>query len=692
MEEASGLTRRPSLPALAAGLTLVAIGWPADATERLDPYARAVVESVAHPPPTTPRELLAAAAKTADVEALEAATAYVQRLADAVADAGNDRSRLIAELSADADPLALHRLGMMLRTTAPDLLPAIEALEEAARLQRRDPRRLARAAAELGSDSYATRAAAATTLGRAGLDALPALVGVLGSDDDAGLRARDIARGLVRDLGHDARRPLLDSLGSADIGSWPGVIAALDAIEADDVEEFLLAPAVVADTPPVIRDRALAALRQARRRDGDSAPWQPPTRSEAVARIGRRLDHLLVTAENPHARRPDEATDVSRSREALHLARDLSALGATGPEAVRLVLLARLEALVAQTPAAELESPRIAAALTGPDGADVGTIGDVLDLATSRGLFAAAATAARGLEEALLPPDLPLGEPAAPLPPAVRGTLVRALAVPEAALQFAAARTLALSAPPPPWPGSSRVVATLAHAATAEGSDRVVVAHHDAAVAQEIAAGVSRFGYRPVTVSTGRAAVLAAREHADTVLVILGARIILPKAFETMQFIHEQPYGDIPPILIVVDPLDDEARGRFLSKSILEYSGVPCVALVDRMESLFQPLVDAKTGRELMTARFPALLEDLAGQQAAAVEARAARAALRRDRGRQAAALLSILDRRGWEIPETTRTRLGLTAARRGAAGYNRSSPPPSPSTSADAAIPEPTR
>jgi hypothetical protein len=340
----------------------------------------------------------------------------------------------------------------------------------------------------------------------------------------------------------------------------------------------------------------------------------------------------------------------------------------------------------------EFEPGQLTAVLTGPDGLDIEAVADVLDLAASRGLFAAAAAAARGIEEAVLPPDRPLDALHAPLPPAVRQALVRALAVPDAELQFVAARTLALAAGPPPWPGSSRVVAALAHAATAMGSDRVVVAHHDADIAHELAAGVSRFGYRPAIVSTGRAAVLAARDHADTVLVILGARIVKPSAFETVQFIQEQPYGDIPPVLVVIDPFDDYARGRFLTKSILKFSRVPCVALVDRMESFFHPTLDATTGAELAPARFPQTLEDVAGAVAASADGRSARAARRLDRGRQAATLLAILHRREWELPPDVCSRLGLAAARRGPAEYNRDAFTPPPRAPADAALSEPIR
>jgi len=340
----------------------------------------------------------------------------------------------------------------------------------------------------------------------------------------------------------------------------------------------------------------------------------------------------------------------------------------------------------ASLPAGAADAPLVS------DTLGIDAAADLLDHAAAEGMFATAAAAARRIEEAVLPPDEPLGQPDTPLPPRVRKVLVRALTVPDAGLQFAAARTLALTAGPPPWPGSSRVVETLARAATAAGGDRVVVAHHDADVAREIAAGVSRFGYRPVVVSTGIAAVRAAREHADTVLVILGARIIRPSAFETTQFIQEQPFGDIPPVLVVVDPFDDVARGWFLTKSILGFSRLRCVTLVDRMESFFQPSIDPDTGAELAPARFPAALEDVAGVDAASADTRAARAALRVEWGTQAATLLAILERRGWGIPDAACARVDRSSARLDPTGYNRRTFTPPPPAVDDAALPESTR
>ena len=582
----------------------------------------------------------------------------------------------------------------------------------------RDPQELARAVDGLSSDSFAARAAATTQLGRAGVGALPALVELLQTDDAEGGRARGIARELVRELGADGRQALLAWLGSGDLPHWPGVIAALHAGGTDGISDYLLAAATVPGTPPAIRDRAIAAL------------GQVPSPALAATLIGQRLDATLTPAALPEAdcllppagiaadastrseptvdrfvwnpqtglpeRRP-VSPRAARAQEAVHLARDLAAIGPTEPQAVRLVILARLESIFAfaDDPASalhDLDPDQLLAACTGPDGVDIEALADVLDMAVGRGMFEPAAAAARALEYVALPIGADATTARAPLPPFARRALARALDVPDASLQFNAARTLALAGGDPPYPGSSRVIEVLRHAATSTGGDRVVIAHPDMAIVNSLATGVSRFGYQTVRVATGRAAIVAAREQRDTVLVMLSARLNRPSAFETAQFIQQQPYGDIPPILIVVDPLDDDPRGCFLTNLIMKFSGVECVAIVDRLDSFFQPTVDARSGDVTAPARFPDALAQLAGLRSVDGAARARRAAIRLDQSRQAAVLLGILSRRCWDIPEATLAGLEVAAARPAGAGYNRPAFTPHPSAPADAAIPEPTR
>jgi hypothetical protein len=658
--------------------------------EPSDPLQRAVVDSLSFPVRTTPHEFLDAAIRAADVDALDVSLGYVGRLVEAVDGAGAERVETLAGLGDAFDAAALARLERKLRPREPAIGTVLAAIREAAAVRRRDPARLAEAAAALAAPDAATRTAAARRLAAAREDALPAVVDLLQSDAPAPAQA--LARGLVRDLGNAARQPLLEWLAADDVAHWPGIIAALAASGADDIETFLLAPAVVADTPPEARAAAVELLEsRAAARVADSQRPLPPSPDEAIARLTARLDRTLSPAGlpdvdhlqlepvtdpraaaaafgglvsgsverfvwNPQAKRFDRLKlppRVARIQEAMHLARDLMALNPRDPAAIRLALLARLEATLvfAGDPATALdriEPERLRDAVSPPGGFAADVVAEVLDLAVTHGLWEAAAAAARTLE-----PQAEATSTA--LPPAARKALVRALAVPDAALQFAAARALTLAAGGVPYAGSSRVVEILVHAATSTGVDRAVVAHERGDVAQELATDVSRFGYQPVVVADGRAAILAARASADTVLVLLGGRTIRPTPLETVQFLQQQGVGSAPPVLVVVDPLDDDGRGCFLQQLLLKFCDVSGIAIVDRLDSFFEAAIDPETGAAIAPPRFPDALAQAAGPRAVDPASRAAAARARHTRAREALVLLARLGRRGTDVSASLR-------------------------------------
>ena len=692
---------------------------------RLDPLAQSVIQSLAFPPRTTPPALLDAAIRAADVEAYDVAASYFTRVVDLLEKAGDNRLDLLADLGDSTDAGGLQRLERVLGERDADVRPIVQAIRAAARERRRDPARLKRDADDLASDTFATRAAACDRLTRTGVDALPVLIDLLQTEDAGHERARGLARQIVSTMGMEARQPLLTWLGSDDVEHWPGVIDALAASVTDDegadIAAYLLAPAVVADVPPAARDRAVGLLKQLARRGLLPAAAMadntvPPSPGTAIALLTRRLDrvlsidglpapdHLLVepvtnpamasaaggkTVErfvwNPETRQLERINlppQAARAQEAIHLARDLAALNATEPDAVRLVLLARLETLLATAgdPLTVLDSvpaEQFQAAVTWPEGFDYDAAADVLDMAGSRGMFAAAVGTARAIaaahaaaakqatdrsvDDSASESDGATEARAAPLTPAVRASLLRALAVPDASLQFEAARALAQAGGDSPYRGSSRVVEILLQAATSTGEEIAIVAHPDAVIRESLATGLSRYGYRTEKVATGRDTILAARANIDTVLVVISARTVRPTAIETVQFIQRQAVGDVPPVLVVVDPLDDDARGKFLTQLILKFSDFTCVGIMDRLDSLFLPQIDLVTGSQVGPPRFPDHLAQVGGPQAVDPVARQVRAMQRRTRAGQALALLADLGRRGFDVTaaETT-ARLAL--------------------------------
>jgi hypothetical protein len=672
----------------------------AEPQRRLDPLQQAVIDSLAFPPRTSPADRFEAAVRCAEVDVPDVAHDSFKKFVAAVGDDEKERFALFADLGDAFDAARLGRLERALAPRDPAAGKIIGAIRAAAAIRRRDPAQLAAAAAALGSPTVQERLAAADRLAAAQEDALPVLADVL-QDAPAGSRQANAARQIIAAVGPAARQPLLAWLGSDDVAHWAGAIEALDASGAADIDDFLFAPALVENTPPAARDAAIRRL------------GGPPSRDTAFDRLTARLDRMLAPASlppidelclepvtkpedaaralggtltgtveryawNPEARRimrrrmsPREA----RSTEAAHIARDLIALGVRDPHAIRLVLLAQLESLLVEAgrdgatadtiPPASLRQP-----LTPPDGFDPDTAVTVAELAITHGLFEAATAACRSI----VPPDAAASRRSL-LSPAARKALVRAIAVPDAGLQAAAATALAMAGGDPHYPGSSRVVDLLRHAATATGRDVAIVVHPEEAIRYELAADVSRFGYEAVPVATGREAVVAARETADTTLVLLAARSISPTPIETVQLLQHRWPGDVPPVLLVIDPLDD-GRGCFLTQLLLKFRDFNGIGIVDRLDSFFEATTDPATG-EAVGPRFPDSLAQAAGPQAVdpAVRSRACEARL--TRGREAAALLEQLADRGWEVARPGDPPRSLVAAQ-----YNRD----------DAAAARPTR
>ncbi len=682
--------------------TATAVHGQAPVDPPLDSIQRAVVESMdaslAIPDGRTPAALLDAAIKASDVGVPAAAERYLAMLATAVDAAQEKGPDILADLADARDGVAIIRLERAMLTRQPGAAMLARRIREAGRIRRRDPGIMNEDVKALASPVSTTRLAAAERLVRAGVDAIPAIVGVLGRGPGDEPRQFQLARGIVARIGEPARQPLLDWLATGDPADWAGVIEALDASGVEDIELFLVAPALVPQTPPAAREVALRVLRSRTAARGGDESAVPPSPRDATARLASRLDRLLTPAGlpevdhlllepitdpaqakaafggsvtgtverrfwNPQTRVLEAVSvppQVARAREAMHLGRDLQALDVRDEATVDLVLLAGLEAALATggdpiTVLDRVPAAAIRQVLTGPEGYSVHTAGRVFDQAVERGMWLAARAVATGLVTDGTSVTAKAGDTGT-LPQAVRDGLVRSLDVPDAALQFAAARALTLLAGEPPYRGSSRVVEVLLHAATSTGVDRVVVAHPDAAVAHSLAAGVSRLGYEPVRVSTGREAVFAARSSADTVLVLVAARIPKPVAVETVQFLRLPAVGAIPAVLVVVDPLDDDGRGKYLTRLLLTFCEFEGVGIIDRLDSLFEATIDPETNKPIGAPRFPDLLAQAAGPAAVDPDTRNAAATARLARAREAFGLLGRLSRRGHDVSPVLET------------------------------------
>ena len=702
--------------------TMVHAADPQPAEPPLDSLQWAVVNSLRHPQRTAPEELLEAAVRSAAVEALSPTLEFLDLFDKALA-AEADPEATLAKLG-DSFPVGeLNQLRRFLEAAAPPddaaaIAKLIELLRAAAESRRTDPARLTRAAADLQSDSRGTRQRAVETLLRGGTAALPVLIDLLGqAAPPAGaleqaasfVRTRRITRQLVSQLGEAGVEALIVELGAADQPQLPGVIAALQVLVNSgslpasepftlDLASALLPLAVSDESPEPVRQAAGSLL--AKLAGAGLAPAelvdQPISPAVACQLLTTRLDQLLSPAGLPPADSLAEAdTNLpvptvkqflwnaatgrpevgflpptqTRCLRARQLAGSLGMIGCTDPAAVRLVLLAQAEALLqfgddpaSIEPAVDpvtavglLPSEVVAAVLTGPEGFNAETVAEVLDEALPRELSLAAALTARALREAAAASPIPVD--------AIRPTLVRALIAPSDLLQFEAAQTLAELAGPASFPGCSLMLERLIYFASSTGADRAVIAHPSREVGTLLAAGLSRFGYDTDQVTRGRNCLLSVRQSPDTVLVLVSSRLDLA-AREMIQLLRQPAVGDQRPVLVMLDPLDDDRSRRSLTRLVQTLAGFDRVHLTDRLESLFLPRLDPADELTPLPPRFPDTLARLVGPRAAADDQRRQRAVQRLQRASIALELLGGLGERGWKVePAFAAARGGLRQA-----------------------------
>ena len=703
------LTRWLSL-GIAVALATPALADSTDDTNgtlALDPLQWAVVDSLRYPERTTAQELFEAAIRAASVEALEPTLEFLDKFDDAFA-AEPDKEAILATLGGYFQTSELSRFQRFLKRSAPPeqadaIAFLIQGLQAAAQKKRINSDRLKKAAVDLQSDDIFTRRKAETTLMEGGTYALPMLVDLLmntGSGHNqiplskSEFRSRELAKELIGQLGERGVRALVAWLGSDDFKRFPGVIDALhilvdsgclptgrttnpNASAELDVASVLFAPAFIPELGDSTREAAIRLLMKLELLGLTDFGGEPFTKDLACRMLSTKLNELLTLPGIPSADSLTEGTtpntspqptveqylwvtdanrpeirylppNACRSLRAGHIARDLSGLGCTDPNTVRLVRLAQSEALlVFQTsPSLALNNlpiEVIRGALGGPDGFSTELTAEVLDDALDRSIPLAAAVAARAIRES--------GKNTSSSNSMIQSCLVRALGAPSILVQFEASQALAVISPQLPYSGSSRLLERLLYFANSNGIDEALIVHPNQDTAEFLKSSISQYGFVPSSVSRGRPCVQKVRQSPDLQLIILSARLPDLCVAEVVELLQQESLGKQLPILVMLDPLDDNRACRRRTRLVLRLHDLDNALLTDRLDSQFFPtLKNIGDGEEVIPPRFLETLTQITGPQAIDAGWRQEQRTNRLQRASIALTILGQLGDDGWDI------------------------------------------
>jgi len=397
--------------------------------------------------------------------------------------------------------------------------PLVEAMVTAARKYATRPERIAQFITELTrtpeEQDYAVR-----HLREAGPDAVPFLVEALSRPD---LSAED-RRLMVHNIGRldrSAVPPLIAVLDSPDPALAADAARALGMIGDKQAVLHLTFLAASASTPPAAHAAAQAAIAHLTGQPFSAQPRTPTQVLTAAAwsyhrhQIESPGDPVVVWAWDKDRKAPSPREVPRTQAEAtvgLRLAEEALRLSPDDHEAQVAQLSLALEKAVERVgltafPAQD-QATFAAATASGPS-----ILGEVLKTAIADGKSNLAASAAMAL--ARVTNRTALSGTAQPHP------LVDALYAPGRRLQFAAAKAIVTLAPTQPFPGSSRVVPTLARFVIKQALPRAVVIDGNPNRGSHVAGFLTNLGYDSELELTGNRGFRAAAESADVELILI---------------------------------------------------------------------------------------------------------------------------------------------------------------------------
>ncbi len=395
--------------------------------------------------------------------------------------------------------------------------PLVERLMAAVSRFALEPERMSRAVAEL-TGTAEEQSYAVAQLNEAGPYAVPALVEALENPQLTPEKRALLVHNMGR-LDRSAVPALLPVLDCSDPRLAAAAATVLGAIGDPRAVAFLTFPASASQFPPAVREAAQAAIG---RLTGRSFVVQPHSPAQVLTQAAWSYHrHQVefpsepiavwvwdkdrkVPVPRPMKRAEAEAYFGLRlANEAVQLQPlDLDASAAL----VSLSLQTAIDRVGFNAFPTQDQTTFATAVKAGPT-----VLTEVLRKAIADRKDELAAAAATALGQATDPSALPLtGHP---------HPLVEALSAPGPRVQFAAARALVQLAPTRPFPGSSRVVPTLARFATAQKLPRAVIIDGNPNRGSQLAGSLKGMGYETVLETAGNQGFRAAAESADVELV-----------------------------------------------------------------------------------------------------------------------------------------------------------------------------
>jgi len=403
--------------------------------------------------------------------------------------------------------------------TRPHAKPLADTLAAASRRFATQPERIARFISEL-TGAPEEQAYAVRHLREAGPYAIPPLVEALSRP---GISPRDHEL-LIRNMGRldsSAIPALAAVLDSPDLPVAAAAATALGLIGDPQAIPFLTVPAAAPGTPPPVRAAAQAAITTLTGRAFSAQPHTPiQTLTETAWRYHR---HQIEFSEDPvvtwswdSGKKAPVPREVPRTEAeallGLRFAREALRLDPQNRDAqvvqISIALEKAVERVGYESFPAKDQVTFDAAKASGPS-----VLGDALKTAIADGKTDLAAAVAIALGQ--ITDKAALASTGRPHP------LVDALYAPGRRTQFAAAKAVANLTPTDPFPGSSRVVPTLARFAIHQALPRAVVIDGNPNRGSQFAGFLINLGYDAELEVTGSRGFTAVAESADVELILI---------------------------------------------------------------------------------------------------------------------------------------------------------------------------